>query len=129
LLDMGVEPFLVASSVVGVVAQRLVRIICKFCKEEQQPKPELMRRLNAPAGKYFGGKGCKNCDGTGFRGRTVITEVMLMSAGIQNAIMQRADASMIRKMAHDEGMETMKEDGIQKAINGVTTVEEVARVV
>ena len=71
LTDMGVEPFLVASSVVGVVAQRLVRLICKFCKEERQPKPELIKRLNAPAEKYFAGKGCKNCDGTGFRGDPV----------------------------------------------------------
>lgn len=129
LLDMGVEPFLVASSLVGVVAQRLVRLICKFCKEEVQPKPELAKRLNAPAAKYFAGKGCKNCESTGFRGRTVITEVMLMSAAIQKAIMERADASVIRKISHEEGMETMKEDGIQKAIKGVTTLEEVARVV
>jgi type II secretory ATPase GspE/PulE/Tfp pilus assembly ATPase PilB-like protein len=88
-----------------------------------------MKRLNAPAGKYFTGKGCKNCDGTGFRGRTVITEVMLTSPAIQNAIMQRADASVIRKISHDEGMTTMKEDGIQKAVNGLTTLEEVARAV
>jgi type IV pilus assembly protein PilB len=129
LLDMGVEPFLVASSLVGVVAQRLVRLICKFCKEEVQAKPELVRRLNAPAAKYFAGKGCKNCEGTGFRGRTVISEVMLMSPAIQKAIMEKADASVIRKLSHEEGMETMKEDGIQKAIKGVTTLEEVARVV
>jgi type IV pilus assembly protein PilB len=129
LLDMGVEPFLVASSLVGVVAQRLVRLICRYCREEVQPKADLARRLNAPAAKYFAGKGCKNCDETGFRGRTVIAEVMLMSAAIQKAIMERADASVIRKISHDEGMETMKEDGIQKAIKGVTTLEEVARVV
>jgi len=129
LLDMGVEPFLVASSLVGVVAQRLVRLICKFCKEEVQAKPELVRRLNAPAAKYFAGKGCKNCEGTGFRGRTVISEVMLMSPAIQKAIMEKADASVIRKLSHEEGMETMKEDGIQKTIKGVTTLEEVARVV
>src|SRR5207237_6285172 len=92
LLDMGVEPFLVASSLVGVVAQRLVRLICKFCKEEVEPNPDLLRRLNLKGGKFFAGKGCKNCDGTGYRGRTVIVEVMLMSASIQKAIMERADA-------------------------------------
>ena len=129
LLDMGVEPFLVASSLVGVVAQRLVRLICKFCKEEVQPNPDLLRRLNLKSGKFFAGKGCKNCDGTGYRGRTVIAEVMLMSAAIQKAIMERADASVIRSLSHEEGMETMLEDGIQKAIKGVTTLDEVARVV
>jgi len=129
LLDMGVEPFLVASSLVGVVAQRLIRLICKFCKEEVQPNPDLLRRLNVKSGKFFAGKGCKNCDGTGYRGRTVIAEVMLLSAAIQKAIMERADASVIRSLSHEEGMETMLEDGIQKAIKGVTTLDEVARVV
>jgi type IV pilus assembly protein PilB len=129
LLDMGVEPFLVASSLVGVVAQRLVRLICKFCKEEVQPNPDLLRRLNVKNGKFFAGKGCKNCDGTGYRGRTVIAEVMLMSAAIQKAIMERAAANVVRSLALEEGMETMLEDGIQKAIKGVTTLDEVARVV
>src|SRR2546421_945456 len=128
LLDMEVEPFLVASSLVGVVAQRLVRLICKYCKEEVQPKPELVRRLNAPDVKFFAGKGCKNCEGTGYRGRTVIAEVMLFSPAIQKAIMERADASVVRRISHEEGMETMLEDGLHKAVNGVTTLEEVARV-
>ncbi|MBI4471093.1 MAG: type II secretion system protein GspE, partial [Acidobacteria bacterium] len=75
------------------------------------------------------GKGCKNCEGTGYRGRTVISEIMLMTPTIQRAIMERADASVIRKIAHEHGMETMLEDGIQKAIKGITTLEEVARVV
>jgi type II secretory ATPase GspE/PulE/Tfp pilus assembly ATPase PilB-like protein len=126
---MGVEPFLVASSLVGVVAQRLVRLICKYCKEEIQPKPELVRRLNAPDVKFFAGKGCKNCEGTGYRGRTVIAEVMLMSPAIQKAIMERSDAGVVRRISHDEGMETMLEGGLSKAIQGLTTLEEVARVV
>jgi type IV pilus assembly protein PilB len=129
LLEMGVEPFLVASSLVGVVAQRLVRLICKFCKEEVQPNPDLLRRLNVKAGKFFAGKGCKNCDGTGYRGRLVIAEVMLMSPPIQKAIMERADASVIRSLAREEGMDSMLDDGVQKAIKGVTTLEEVSRVV
>ena len=126
---MGVEPFLVASSLVGVVAQRLARLICKFCKEEVQPKPELMRRLNAPDVKFFAGKGCRNCEGTGYRGRTVIAEVMLMSPAIQKVIMERADASVVRRISREEGMETMLDDGLHKAVKGVTTLEEVARVV
>jgi type IV pilus assembly protein PilB len=129
LLDMGVEPFLVASSLVGVVGQRLVRLICKYCKEEVPPNPGLARRLNVTSEKFFAGKGCKNCEGTGYRGRTTITEVMLMTPVIQKAIMERADASIIRQLSREAGMETMLEDGINKAIKGVTTLEEVARVV
>ena len=129
LLEMGVEPFLVASSLVGVVAQRLVRLICKYCKEEVPANPDLARRLNVQPGKFFAGKGCKNCEGTGYRGRTTIAEVMLLSPAIQKAIMEKSDASIIRQMSREAGMETMLEDGIQKAIKGVTTLEEVARVV
>ena len=129
LLDMGVEPFLVASSLVGVVAQRLVRLICKYCKEEVRPNPDLVRRLNVPDATFFAGRGCKNCDGTGYRGRTVIVEVMLMSTEIQKAIMGKADASVVRKLSREEGMDSMLDDGIQKAIKGLTTLEEVARVV
>jgi len=129
LLDMGVEPFLVASSLVGVVAQRLVRLICKYCKQEVPPNPELALRLNVPDNKFYAGQGCKNCESTGYRGRTVISEIMLLSPRIQKAIMERADASLIREIAREEGMQTMLEDGVQRAINGVTTLEEVARVV
>lgn len=129
LLEMGVEPFLVASSLVGVVAQRLVRLICKYCKEEVHANPDLARRLNVQPGKFFAGKGCTNCEGTGYRGRTTIAEVMLLSPAIQKAIMERADAGIIRQMSIEAGMETMLEDGIKKAIKGVTTLEEVARVV
>jgi len=129
LLDMGVEPFLAASSLVGVVAQRLVRLICKYCKQEVPPHPELALRLNVPDNKFYAGQGCKNCESTGYRGRTVISEIMLLSPRIQKAIMERADASLIREIAREEGMQTMLEDGVQRAINGVTTLEEVARVV
>ncbi len=129
LLDMGVEPFLAASSLVGVVAQRLVRLICKYCKQEVPPNPELALRLNVPDNKFYAGQGCKNCESTGYRGRTVISEIMLLSPRIQKAIMERADASLIREIAREEGMQTMLEDGVQRAINGVTTHEEVARVV
>jgi len=129
LLDMGVEPFLAASSLVGVVAQRLVRLICKYCKQEVPPNPELALRLNVPDNKFYAGQGCKNCEATGYRGRTVISEIMLLSPRIQKAIMERADASLIREIAREEGMQTMLEDGVQRAINGVTTLEEVARVV
>jgi type IV pilus assembly protein PilB len=130
LMDMGVEPYLVASSLVGIVAQRLVRVICRFCKEEVVPNADLVKSLNAPAtAKYYRGTGCRNCDGTGYRSRSVVSEVMLMSPGIRKAIMDQAEAGVIRKISHEEGMKTMLEDGVQKALDGVTTLEEIARVV
>jgi type IV pilus assembly protein PilB len=130
LMDMGVEPYLVASSLVGVVAQRLVRIICKVCKEPIAPSTDLLTSLNAPAdATYYRGKGCRNCDETGYRGRTIVSEIMLMSPGIRRAIMDRSETNLIRKISREEGMRTMMEDGIQKAIGGITTLDEVARVV
>ena len=130
LMDMGVEPYLVASSLVGVVAQRLVRVICKFCKEKIIPSKDLLSSLKAPGDStYYRGAGCKNCDETGYRGRTIVSEIMLMSPGIRKAIMEHAEASIVRRIAHEEGMRTMLEDGVQKAIDGATTLNEVARVV
>ena len=129
LLDMGVEPYLAASSLRGIVAQRLIRLICKYCKDEAPINADLARRLNAPDVKFYMGKGCKNCEGTGYRGRTVISEVMLLSSGTQKAIMEHSDASVIRSISREEGMETMVEDGVGKAVKGLTTLEEVARVV
>jgi type IV pilus assembly protein PilB len=129
LMDMDVEPYLVASAVVGVIAQRLVRLICRICKEPSFPDQDLRRRIQFPEGQYFKGAGCKNCEGTGYRGRTIISEIMLMSPRIRKAIMERADTSVIRRIAQEEGMITMMEDGLGKAISGLTTLEEVARVV
>jgi type II secretory ATPase GspE/PulE/Tfp pilus assembly ATPase PilB-like protein len=129
LLDMGVEPYLAASSLRGIVAQRLVRLICRYCKQEAQPNIDLARRLNVPDVKFYAGTGCKNCEGTGYRGRAVISEVMLLSSRTQKAIMESADAGVIRSISREEGMETMLEDGVHKAVAGVTTLEEVARVV
>ncbi len=114
-------------SKVGQCTRREHHSKCKYCKEEGQPNPDLVRRLNVPDTKFYAGKGCKNCESTGYRGRTVISEVMLLSTAIQKAIMERADASIIRALSREEGMEGMMEDGLRKAINGVTTLEEVAR--
>jgi type IV pilus assembly protein PilB len=129
LLDMGVEPYLVASSLVAVLGQRLVRMICKFCKEPAKPDAELAANLEAPDATYFRGRGCNNCENSGYRGRTAITELMLMSPRIRKAIMESSETSVIRRIAHEEGMELIVQDGIQKAVAGITTLEEVARVV
>ena len=129
LLNMGVEPFLVASSIVGIVAQRLVRRICEFCREPATPDPRLARRMTIPEGNFFKGAGCSNCDTTGYRGRVAISEVLLMNERIRKAIMDQATASEIRTLASEAGMITMFEDGLQRAAEGLTTLEEVARAV
>jgi type IV pilus assembly protein PilB len=130
LLNMGVEPYLVASSVVGIVAQRLVRQICEYCREPDTPDPRLLRKMNAPAdGKYFKGGGCSNCDGSGYRGRTAVSEVLLMTEEIRKAIMDQKDASVIRELAMKSGMRSLTEDGLARVLEGLTAVDEVARAV
>ena len=129
LLNMGVEPYLVASSVVGIVAQRLVRRICEFCREPSAPDPRLAKRMTIPEGDFFKGAGCNNCDNTGYRGRVAISEVLLMNEAIRKAIMDQATASEIRQLAGEAGMTTMFEDGLQRAAEGLTTLDEVARAV
>ena len=127
LLDMGVEPYLVASSVVGIIAQRLVRQICEFCREPTEPDPRLLRRMSAPKAEFFKSAGCSNCENTGYRGRTAVSEVMLMNEHIRKAIMDQAAASEVHKLAREEGMITMQEDGLAQARKGLTTIDEIAR--
>lgn len=139
LMDMNVEPFLIASTVNVVVAQRLVRTLCVRCRESiDVPVAELKGSLSAEAieriaGKsktvrLYHGKGCSVCNNTGFHGRTGIFEVMKVSKNIQDLIMQRATAETIKQAAVEEGMRTMFEDGIEKVLEGVTTIEEIIRV-
>lgn len=145
LIDMGVEPFLVASSVLGVVAQRLVRIVCPNCKEAYRPtagSPELLfleaSRENGDAPALpdtdqqelvlYRGKGCQRCNGSGYRGRMAINEVMPLSPAIQDAITHRVMNRELVRIAVEEGMLSMRQDGIMKALQGLTTVDEVMRV-
>lgn len=131
LTDMGAAPFLVSSALILVVAQRLVRVICTNCKEEAPPDPVLIRRLGVQAKegelKVFQGKGCDKCDQTGYRGRIAIYELLTVTPELTPLILERADAGAIRRAARAQGMRTMVEDGIRKAIRGLTTLEEVAR--
>ena len=131
LLDMEVEPFLVASSLTAVIAQRLVRIICKRCKEETTPDPALVRRLGGEEVtrdiKFYHGKGCTNCRGTGYRGRVAVIELLTISPEISELIMKRTDSNVIKGMAIKEGFKTLKEDGIEKIAQGITTVEEITK--
>jgi general secretion pathway protein E/type IV pilus assembly protein PilB len=130
LIDMGVEPFLVASTIEGVMAQRLVRTICPNCKTEYQPEhKDLPPDFPATPGmKIWKGAGCRSCRETGFRGRTGIHELMVASDTIRELCVQRVNAMAIRKQALKEGMVTLRQDGWRKVLAGQTTIEEVARV-
>ncbi|MCM8783320.1 MAG: type IV-A pilus assembly ATPase PilB [Candidatus Omnitrophica bacterium] len=131
LIDMGVEPFLVSSSVIGVLAQRLVRMICPDCKEEYKPPASLFEQLGIKKEgdlKFFRGKGCLSCRQTGYLGRTGIFELLLMHEEIAELVVAKATSRDIRRVAIKQGMETLRDDGIRKAISGITTLEEVLRV-
>ena len=129
LIDMGVEPFLVASSLLIVVAQRLVRKVCPYCKEEYRPKEELLKALGIEDQKvFYRGKGCNNCRNTGYKGRIALYEIMEVNDEIRKAIVRKEDENIIRELAIKNGMKTLLETGITKAKMGITTVEEVLRV-
>ena len=133
LMDMGVEPFVIASAVRGVVAQRLVRVICVECKEAYSPEPESTERIflnvspEAPI-KLFRGAGCKMCGFTGYKGRTGIYEVMAMSPKLRSMVNKSVTDEELVRVARDEGMTSMREDGVNKIYAGLTTVQEVVRV-
>ena len=133
LLDMGVEDYLLTSTVNGILAQRLVRRLCPHCREPYSPRPELAARfdrLGHPPGgiTLYRPVGCEQCNGTGYRGRLVISEVLLMTDPIRKLVLGHATATEIQKAATAEGMATMYEDGLRKSLDGRTTVEEVLRV-
>jgi general secretion pathway protein E len=132
LIDMGIEPFLVASSVVAVLAQRLVRKVCKDCREAYRPEDEELIRLGIVPPKvrptFYRGVGCAACSQTGYRGRTGIYELMVLDDEIRRLIGAKADATAIKQAAIGKGMITLKDDGADKVFHGVTTTEEVMRI-
>jgi len=132
MIDMGVEPFLVSSSVIGVLAQRLVRTICPNCKEPYTPTREELKDigLSGESGKlkFYRGKGCDKCMKTGYKGRLGIYEFMLVDDEVRNLVVGKASAEAIRNKALASGMIALKQDGIEKIKAGLTTVEEVLRV-
>jgi type IV pilus assembly protein PilB len=128
LVDMGVEPFLLAASVSCSVAQRLVRTICPKCREAYEPPPELLRRLELPEDhEYFRGRGCESCAKTGFRGRVGIFEVLDITQEIRRLIAAGKSPEDLRASARSTGMETLRDDARAKILAGTTTVEEVLR--
>ena len=132
LIDMGVPPFLVATSIQAVLAQRLIRTNCPKCLEPFEPDPRHLLALNIKkeqiAGRQFmHGKGCDHCKGSGYRGRKGIYELMVMSSQIRDLAFNKSSSSVIRSAAVANGMNTLAMDGVRKTLQGVTTPEEIVR--
>jgi len=132
--DMQVDDYLLTSTIDGVLAQRLVRTLCPHCRKPYQPPPALVEELGLdrlsnerPLTLYRAG-GCASCDNTGYRGRTTILELMVMSEALRRAVIARQDADALRLIAQREGMTDMRSDGLRKALAGLTTIEEIERV-
>ncbi|VAX37717.1 Type IV fimbrial assembly, ATPase PilB [hydrothermal vent metagenome] len=134
MINMGIEPFLICSSVLAIVAQRLLRRICVHCKEsyivqsETAKKVGLSNMVKSNEIELFRGKGCKQCLKTGYKGRIGITEILVLSPEIKDLILSRVGESKTKEVARKEGMKTMREDGFAKALKGLTSLEEVLRV-
>lgn len=134
MMNMGIEPYLLCSSVLGILGQRLVRRICPHCKEVYTPPKELSERvgLTRLVGKgeikLYRGKGCKSCQMTGYIGRVGITELLTLTPKVKEQILQGAGELKIKEVGRKEGMITMREDGLAKALEGLTSLEEVLRV-
>ncbi|MHC5158355.1 MAG: GspE/PulE family protein, partial [Planctomycetota bacterium] len=132
LLDLGLEPFLITATLEGIVAQRLVRKICTHCKTEYEPTEEMLMELDLRpedvGGKtFYYGKGCNNCNRTGYRGRTGIYEIMTFNDELRDLVMNSASTAVLREAARREGMRTLRENGLKAIFDGVTTLDEVAR--
>ena len=132
LIDMGIEPFLVSSTIVGVLAQRLVRRICPDCRKSYQPHPEQLRELGITEKNFskikrsfYRGEGCEKCRQTGYRGRIGIHELLKITEGLKNTILKSSDSTTIKKQGLKEKMITLRRDGVNKILHGLTTVEEI----
>jgi type II secretory ATPase GspE/PulE/Tfp pilus assembly ATPase PilB-like protein len=135
LLDFGVEPYLVSSSVIAVLAQRLVRRICSDCKQEYKPTDHELRELSlldidgsAQENKFYDGAGCDRCFQTGYRGRTGVYELMLINEELQDLIYKTETAGAIKRVAINSGLQTLRMDGARKVMTGITTIAEILRV-
>lgn len=126
LLEMGLEPFLVSTAIKGVLAQRLVRRICKYCKEPVEISDSLREELHlTPDMQFYHGRGCEKCDGSGYKGRCGIYEFLVPNETVRNLIIKRSSGDVIKRAAMKEcGMITLRMDGIQKALDGATTLEQ-----
>lgn len=133
LIDMGIKPYILASALEGIIAQRLVRRICKICCEEVKPTPEYLELLRVPQNFFSGhihrGRGCSSCNNTGYKGRLGVYEIFLMDDEFRQLISTNYKESEIQSLARANGMRTLLEDGLEKVRQGLTTMEEILRVV
>jgi general secretion pathway protein E len=126
---MGIEPYLLTSSVVGILAQRLVRMICQSCRVSYEPTGEQRKEFGlSPTQLLYKGTGCLACFGTGYKGRQGIYELLVMSDEIKRQLLRSADASMLRSIALEEGMSALRDEGLSLVRDGITTESEVLRV-
>ncbi|MBU2549089.1 MAG: Flp pilus assembly complex ATPase component TadA, partial [Proteobacteria bacterium] len=133
LVEIGVEPFLVAPSIIGVMSQRLVRMVCGSCKAPYRPSPELLSRYftwqgSLPEIFFYRGKGCPDCGGTGYSGRLAIHEIFIMNESIRSMVARNASILEIEAEARRSGFQAMRYDGMKKVLRGLTTLEEIERV-
>jgi type II secretory ATPase GspE/PulE/Tfp pilus assembly ATPase PilB-like protein len=131
LLDMGIEPFLLASVVRCFLAQRLVRTICPDCRVETSHDPDYLREIGAilePGGKFYKGAGCETCRQTGYRGRTAIYEVCVVNENLRRMVIRKETGTAMKSRAIQDGMDTLRTDGWRRVARGQTTVEEIVRV-
>jgi general secretion pathway protein E len=129
---MGIEPFLVSSSILAVLAQRLVRRLCHECRAPYTPTTTELQRIGISAagfaGKIYKSAGCKICRNTGYRGRLAVQELMVMEDDIRTLVMQNSDAATIRRACQAKGMKLLRQDGAERVLAGETTIEELLRV-
>ena len=132
LAEMGIEPFLISSSVIAILAQRLVRKICPACKEKYTPSPDVIKNISSQKDTkdmvFYRGRGCDVCKNTGYQGRVAIYELLTITEEIRKLIVRKSSAEELKKKAIEEGMRPLREDGLDKIRQGITTVEEVMRV-
>jgi len=132
LVDMGVEPFMIASSLLLVESQRLVRKICSNCKEQYKPEENMLReflggKADIAGFTAFRGRGCSECRNTGYKGRIGLAEILPVSPAVRDLILERAPTFKIEAQAVEEGMATLRMDGILKVRSGITTIEEIIK--
>ncbi len=137
LTEMGVEPFLTASAVDCVIAQRLVRKLCEYCREPYTPTHEILRQVGFSSdaiesrgrAPLYRAVGCPRCNNTGYKGRMAIYEIMLVTEAIERLIVERKSADEIGRVARAEGMIALRQDGLERVLQGLTSIEEISRVI
>ena len=137
MTEMGVEPFLTASAVDCVIAQRLVRRLCEYCRESYPASKQMLDRLGFPEEavnnwkdtELYKAVGCAHCNGNGYKGRLGIYEIMPVTEALERLIVERKSADELMRVAMAEGMISLRQDGLQRVLQGVTSVEEISRVI